>query len=158
MSAPLGARVYNAVLSLLFHLGSMLGSEIMYITFFPFVFWNIDLALARRLVYMWCITMYLGQGLKVAALARLLVGALLFPATLSSCFMRPACKPGHPLFSTLAFYADQALTRQGSPEAAAPGPLHTTCTLARGSLLWRVRLPVHPHHGHHGPGKRCSAR
>ena len=59
--------MYNAVLSLLFHFGSLLGHEIIYITFFPFVYWNIDSDLGRRLVYLWAITMYLGQGLKVCS-------------------------------------------------------------------------------------------
>eukprot|EP00047_Mylnosiga_fluctuans_P015628 m.48014 g.48014 ORF g.48014 m.48014 type:complete len:424 (-) comp6012_c0_seq1:76-1347(-) len=63
-SAPMLMRVWNAILSLIFHIGSMLGSEIIYITFFPFMFWNIEPALGRRLVYLWAIQMYFGQGLK----------------------------------------------------------------------------------------------
>lgn len=62
--APTLLRLCNAVVSLLFHFGSLLGHEIVYITFFPFVFWNIDAELGRLLVYLWAITMYIGQGLK----------------------------------------------------------------------------------------------
>jgi hypothetical protein len=63
--APLHWRLLNAILSFFFHCGSLLGSEIIYITFFPFMFWNIDATLGRRLVYQWSTMMYVGQGLKV---------------------------------------------------------------------------------------------
>ncbi|KAJ7390807.1 hypothetical protein OS493_022366 [Desmophyllum pertusum] len=48
----------------LFVFGSTLGYESFYITFFPFVFWNIDEYLARRTVIMWAVIMYIGQCAK----------------------------------------------------------------------------------------------
>ncbi|XP_066906115.1 sphingosine-1-phosphate phosphatase 2 [Halyomorpha halys] len=47
-----------------FVLGTELGDEIFYATFIPFWFWNIDGAVGRRIVMVWTIVMYIGQGLK----------------------------------------------------------------------------------------------
>ncbi|XP_045447648.1 sphingosine-1-phosphate phosphatase 2-like [Melitaea cinxia] len=47
-----------------FVLGTMLGDEIFYATFIPFWFWNIDGAVGRRVVLVWTIVMYIGQGFK----------------------------------------------------------------------------------------------
>jgi len=55
---------YNSFWHALFILGSTLGNEIFYITFFPFMFWNIDEYIARRLVFMWALLMYCGQSAK----------------------------------------------------------------------------------------------
>lgn len=48
----------------LFVFGTELGDEIFYATFIPFWFWNIDGAVGRRVVMVWTIIMYIGQGIK----------------------------------------------------------------------------------------------
>ncbi|CAG9113902.1 unnamed protein product [Plutella xylostella] len=48
----------------LFVLGTALGDEIFYATFIPFWFWNIDGAVGRRVVLVWTVAMYIGQGFK----------------------------------------------------------------------------------------------
>ncbi|XP_063241950.1 sphingosine-1-phosphate phosphatase 1-like [Bacillus rossius redtenbacheri] len=48
----------------LFVLGTALGDEIFYASFIPFWFWNIDGAVGRRVVLVWTIIMYIGQGIK----------------------------------------------------------------------------------------------
>ena len=55
---------FNTFFHALFVFGSTLGYESFYITFFPFVFWNIDEYLARRTVFMWALIMYIGQSAK----------------------------------------------------------------------------------------------
>ena len=55
---------YNTFLHILFTVGSTLGYEIFYITFFPFVFWNLDEFVARRMVLLWSLFMYFGQATK----------------------------------------------------------------------------------------------
>lgn len=55
---------FNSFFHALFVFGSTLGYESFYITFFPFVFWNIDEYLARRTVIMWAVIMYIGQCAK----------------------------------------------------------------------------------------------
>ncbi|KAK7791611.1 hypothetical protein R5R35_014684 [Gryllus longicercus] len=47
-----------------FVLGTALGDEIFYASFIPFWFWNIDGAVGRRVVLVWTIVMYIGQGIK----------------------------------------------------------------------------------------------
>lgn len=54
----------NMIFHILFCFGSFLGYEIFYITFFPFVFWNVDEYLARRTAIMWALIMYIGQASK----------------------------------------------------------------------------------------------
>ncbi|XP_013142811.1 PREDICTED: sphingosine-1-phosphate phosphatase 2-like [Papilio polytes] len=48
----------------LFVVGTALGDEIFYVTFIPFWFWNIDGAVGRRVILVWTIVMYIGQGSK----------------------------------------------------------------------------------------------
>lgn len=55
---------YNTFMHILFMVGSTLGYEIFYITFFPFVFWNMDEFVARRMVLLWALFMYFGQATK----------------------------------------------------------------------------------------------
>ena len=55
---------FNSFFHTLFLFGSTLGYEAFYITFFPFVFWNIDEYLARSTVFMWALIMYVGQSAK----------------------------------------------------------------------------------------------
>lgn len=55
---------YNPFCHALFMFGSTLGNEIFYITFFPFLFWNIDEYIARRIVFLWALLLYCGQCAK----------------------------------------------------------------------------------------------
>nr|XP_012217514.1 PREDICTED: sphingosine-1-phosphate phosphatase 2-like [Linepithema humile]XP_012217515.1 PREDICTED: sphingosine-1-phosphate phosphatase 2-like [Linepithema humile]XP_012217516.1 PREDICTED: sphingosine-1-phosphate phosphatase 2-like [Linepithema humile]XP_012217517.1 PREDICTED: sphingosine-1-phosphate phosphatase 2-like [Linepithema humile] len=48
----------------LFLFGTELGDEIFYCAFIPFLFWNIDGALGRRVVLVWATVMSIGQILK----------------------------------------------------------------------------------------------
>ncbi|XP_047509650.1 sphingosine-1-phosphate phosphatase 1-like [Pieris napi] len=48
----------------LFVIGTALGDEIFYATFIPFWFWNVDGAVGRRVVLVWTVVMYIGQGFK----------------------------------------------------------------------------------------------
>lgn len=55
---------FNPILHRLFMFGAELGNEIFYITFLPFIYWNVDDYIARRLIMLWVFNMYAGQGLK----------------------------------------------------------------------------------------------
>lgn len=57
-------RITNKFWYYLFLIGTELGDEIFYATMIPFWFWNIDGAVGRRVVFVWSIVMYVGQGLK----------------------------------------------------------------------------------------------
>ncbi|XP_012521403.1 sphingosine-1-phosphate phosphatase 1 [Monomorium pharaonis] len=59
-----------------FIFGTELGDEVFYSTFIPFLFWNIDGAVAQRVVLVWAIIMATGQMLKDII-----------------CWPRPACPP-----------------------------------------------------------------
>ncbi|CAH0555478.1 unnamed protein product [Brassicogethes aeneus] len=48
----------------LFCFGTALGDELFYSSFIPFWFWNVDGAVGRRVVLVWAIIMYIGQGIK----------------------------------------------------------------------------------------------
>lgn len=50
-------QVNNKFLHHLFLLGSMLGTEVFYITVLPLVFWNFDLRIARMVITVWVVTM-----------------------------------------------------------------------------------------------------
>ncbi|KAM9293939.1 sphingosine-1-phosphate phosphatase 1 [Gastrophryne carolinensis] len=52
------------LLHLLFTLGTELGNELFYISFFPFWIWNVDPYVGRRVVILWVWVMYLGQSTK----------------------------------------------------------------------------------------------
>lgn len=56
--------VENRFLYYLFTFGTELGNELFYIVFFPFLSWNIDAFVSRRLVMVWVWVMYLGQCTK----------------------------------------------------------------------------------------------
>uniref|UniRef100_A0A1L8DYC7 Putative sphingoid base-phosphate phosphatase n=1 Tax=Nyssomyia neivai TaxID=330878 RepID=A0A1L8DYC7_9DIPT len=60
----LRCRITNKFWYYLFVLGTELGDEIFYASFIPFWFWNIDGAVGRRMVMVWALVMYVGQGLK----------------------------------------------------------------------------------------------
>jgi hypothetical protein len=51
-------------LDIYFRLATELGYEPFYITFLPFVYWNVDTYLGRYMVITWCFSMYIGQGAK----------------------------------------------------------------------------------------------
>uniref|UniRef100_A0A3Q3ELQ2 Sphingosine-1-phosphate phosphatase 1b n=1 Tax=Kryptolebias marmoratus TaxID=37003 RepID=A0A3Q3ELQ2_KRYMA len=56
--------IENRFLYYLFTFGTELGNEFFYITFFPFLMWNLDAFISRRLVIIWVWVMYLGQCTK----------------------------------------------------------------------------------------------
>uniref|UniRef100_A0A3P8RV92 Sphingosine-1-phosphate phosphatase 1 n=1 Tax=Amphiprion percula TaxID=161767 RepID=A0A3P8RV92_AMPPE len=56
--------IQNRFLYYMFTLGTELGNESFYITFFPFIMWNVDVFISRRLVMVWVWVMYLGQCTK----------------------------------------------------------------------------------------------
>uniref|UniRef100_A0A1B0DM25 Phosphatidic acid phosphatase type 2/haloperoxidase domain-containing protein n=1 Tax=Phlebotomus papatasi TaxID=29031 RepID=A0A1B0DM25_PHLPP len=60
----LRCRITNKFWYWLFVVGTELGDEIFYASFIPFWFWNIDGAVGRRMVMVWALVMYVGQGLK----------------------------------------------------------------------------------------------
>ncbi|KAM4690717.1 sphingosine-1-phosphate phosphatase 1 [Rhinophrynus dorsalis] len=56
--------IRNRFLYYLFSLGTELGNELFYISFFPFWIWNVDPGVGRRLIIIWVWVMYLGQCTK----------------------------------------------------------------------------------------------
>ncbi|XP_029982368.1 sphingosine-1-phosphate phosphatase 1 [Sphaeramia orbicularis] len=56
--------IENRFLYYLFTFGTELGNELFYITFFPFVIWNVDAFVGRRIIMLWVWVMYLGQCTK----------------------------------------------------------------------------------------------
>ena len=52
------------VLDIFFRLATELGYEPFYITFFPFLVWNVDTSMARHTMMVWCFSMYVGQASK----------------------------------------------------------------------------------------------
>nr|XP_057947381.1 sphingosine-1-phosphate phosphatase 1-like [Doryrhamphus excisus] len=56
--------IQNRVFYYLFSFGTELGNELFYITFFPFLLWNVDAFVSRRLIMVWVWVMYLGQCTK----------------------------------------------------------------------------------------------
>lgn len=56
--------IKNRFLYYLFTFGTELGNELFYITFFPFLTWNLEAFVSRRLVMVWVWVMYLGQCTK----------------------------------------------------------------------------------------------
>ncbi|XP_031136270.1 sphingosine-1-phosphate phosphatase 1 [Sander lucioperca] len=56
--------IENRFLYYMFTFGTELGNELFYITFFPFVVWNVDAFVGRRLIMVWVWVMYLGQCTK----------------------------------------------------------------------------------------------
>lgn len=56
--------IENRFLYYLFTLGTELGNELFYISFFPFMTWNVDPLVARQLIALWVWVMYLGQCTK----------------------------------------------------------------------------------------------
>lgn len=56
--------VHNKFLFYLFTFGTELGNETFFIIFFPFVFWNVDPLVSRRLIIVWAWNLFLGQSTK----------------------------------------------------------------------------------------------
>ncbi|XP_068194886.1 sphingosine-1-phosphate phosphatase 1 isoform X2 [Antennarius striatus] len=54
----------NRFLFYLFTFGTELGNELFYTVFFPFIMWNMDAFVSRRLIMVWVWVMYLGQCTK----------------------------------------------------------------------------------------------
>lgn len=52
------------IFDIYFRLATELGYEPFYITSVPFVYWNIDTVIARHIVLVWCLSMYVGQSAK----------------------------------------------------------------------------------------------
>ncbi|NWJ11618.1 SGPP2 phosphatase, partial [Crypturellus undulatus] len=48
----------------LFRFSAALGEEVFYITFLPFIYWNIDHSVSRRMIIIWSVVMYIGQVAK----------------------------------------------------------------------------------------------
>jgi len=53
--------ITNSFWYYLFFFGTELGDEIFYTTFIPFLFWNVDGAIGRRVVLVWAIVMSIGK-------------------------------------------------------------------------------------------------
>ncbi|XP_054838107.1 sphingosine-1-phosphate phosphatase 2 [Eublepharis macularius] len=48
----------------LFRISAAMGQEVFYITFLPFIYWTVNPYVARRLIIVWSVVMYLGQVSK----------------------------------------------------------------------------------------------
>lgn len=57
-------KINNKTLYYVFSFGAALGNELFYTTFFPFILWNVDAFISRKIVIMWWITLYAGQATK----------------------------------------------------------------------------------------------
>ncbi|XP_077991952.1 sphingosine-1-phosphate phosphatase 2-like [Glandiceps talaboti] len=57
-------KIHNRFWYYLFLFGASLGNEVFFIAFIPFCGWNLSLFVIRRLVIVWAIVLYLGQGAK----------------------------------------------------------------------------------------------
>lgn len=56
--------IHNKFLFYLFTFGTELGNEMFFIVFFPFLFWNIDPLVSRRLIVVWAWNLFVGQSTK----------------------------------------------------------------------------------------------
>ena len=72
-SAPTDSSVFRTqvmvvetipLLDIYFRLATEFGYEPFYITFLPYMFWNVDAVVARWVIITWCLSMYVGQGAK----------------------------------------------------------------------------------------------
>ncbi|CAG5114580.1 unnamed protein product [Candidula unifasciata] len=57
-------RIKYKSLFYLARFGAFLGHELFYLTFFPFLIWNLDSLVVRQVSMLWCVVMYLGQATK----------------------------------------------------------------------------------------------
>lgn len=56
--------IHNKLLFYLFTFGTELGNEMFFIVFFPFLFWNVDALVSRRLIVVWAWNLFVGQSTK----------------------------------------------------------------------------------------------
>ncbi|XP_061602304.1 sphingosine-1-phosphate phosphatase 1-like [Cololabis saira] len=56
--------IHNRLLFSLFTFGTELGNEMFFIAFFPFVCWNMDALVSRRLIVVWAWNLFVGQSTK----------------------------------------------------------------------------------------------
>lgn len=56
--------IHNKFLFYLFTFGTELGNEMFFIIFFPFLFWNVDALVSRRLIVVWAWNLFVGQSTK----------------------------------------------------------------------------------------------
>ncbi|XP_028858695.1 sphingosine-1-phosphate phosphatase 1 [Denticeps clupeoides] len=56
--------IKNKFLFYLFTLGTELGNEMFFILFFPFLMWNVDAYVSRRIIMVWVWVLFLGQSTK----------------------------------------------------------------------------------------------
>ncbi|KAF7669179.1 hypothetical protein LDENG_00240820 [Lucifuga dentata] len=56
--------INNKLLFYLFTFGTELGNEMFFIVFFPFLFWNVDALVSRRLIVVWAWNLFVGQSTK----------------------------------------------------------------------------------------------
>ncbi|KAJ0026882.1 hypothetical protein NQD34_017882 [Periophthalmus magnuspinnatus] len=56
--------IHNKFLFYLFTFGTELGNEMFFIVFFPFVLWNVDPLVSRRLIVVWAWNLFVGQSTK----------------------------------------------------------------------------------------------
>ncbi|XP_050520620.1 sphingosine-1-phosphate phosphatase 2-like [Daktulosphaira vitifoliae] len=57
-------QITNKFWFYLFFFGTYLGDEIGYSIIIPFFIWNVDSAIARKIVLVWAVVMYIGQSIK----------------------------------------------------------------------------------------------
>ena len=53
-----------SLIDLCFKLATTMGYEPFYITFLPYLCWNVDMLVARHLIVLWALSMYVGQAAK----------------------------------------------------------------------------------------------
>ena len=53
-----------SLIDLYFKLATTMGYEPFYITFLPYLCWNVDMLVARHLIVLWALSMYIGQAAK----------------------------------------------------------------------------------------------
>ncbi|XP_051909006.1 sphingosine-1-phosphate phosphatase 1-like [Hippocampus zosterae] len=56
--------IHNKFLFYLFTFGTELGNEMFFIVFFPFLYWNVDALVSRRLIVVWAWNLMVGQSTK----------------------------------------------------------------------------------------------
>ncbi|KAK6295330.1 sphingosine-1-phosphate phosphatase 1 [Coregonus clupeaformis] len=56
--------IHNKFLFYLFTFGSELGNEMFFLVFFPFLIWNVDAFVSRRILVVWIWNLFLGQSTK----------------------------------------------------------------------------------------------
>ena len=52
------------ILDIFFQIVAACGCEPFYITVIPFLVWNIDIMMSRQVIFIWCLSMYVGQVCK----------------------------------------------------------------------------------------------